>query len=233
MKIMKQSKTNCDLKSCMFCRLCMKEWLPAIDVNRRTMRVKKGEVIFAEGEKVTGMYFVFNGTIKVHKKWGDKELIVRFAMSGDIAGHRGLGNEMIYPVSATAIEDSLVCFIDIAFFTASLKVNPGFLYELLLFFADELKVSERKMRNMAHMPVKGRLANALLMLQNKFGVTESGSLNITLTRQDLASYAGTTYETVFRVLADFVENGWIMLSEKDITILQEQQLLDLSNEGNN
>jgi CRP-like cAMP-binding protein len=215
----------------MFCKLCLKEWLPAIDANRKTLQLKKGEQIFSEGEKVTGMFFVYSGAIKVHKKWGDKELIVRFARNGNIVGHRGLGNELLYPVSATAIEESSVCFIDIDFFKASLKVNPGFLYELMMFFAEELKVSERKMRDMAHMPVKGRIANALLLLKEKFGVTAQGYININLSRQDLASYAGTTYETVFRVLSEFLENGLVKISDKEISIASEENLATIANEG--
>lgn len=229
---MKQLKANCDLKSCMFCKLCLKEWLPAIDVNRKTFQVKKGEVIFNEGAKVEGMFFVYKGTVKVHKKWGDKELIVRFAKNGNIVGHRGLGNELVYPVSGTAIEDSVVCFIDINFFKTSLKVNADFLYELMIFFAEELKVSERKMRNMAHMPVKGRLANALLLLREKFGLTHEGNIDIVLTRQDLASYTGTTYETVFRVLNELAESGIIKLTDKEIRILNEQMLHTILNDGN-
>src|SRR5262245_56422826 len=106
---MKKSKKNCDLKSCSYCRLCLKEWLPAIESNRQTFQVRKGESLFLEGEKVTGIFFVSHGTVKVHKKWGEKELIVRFAKKGDIVGHRGLGNELDYPVSATALEASSVC----------------------------------------------------------------------------------------------------------------------------
>ncbi len=212
----------------MFCKLCIKEWLPVIEINRQTLKVKKGEIIFREGENVPGMYFVYNGTFKVHKKWGDKELIVRFAKKGNIVGHRGLGNELVYPVSGTAIEASTVCFIDIGFFKASLKVNPDFLYELMMFFSEELKVSERKMRNMAHMPVKGRIANALLLLKEKFGLTAGGNIDITLTRQDLASYAGTTYETVFRVLNDFSESNIVKLFDKEITILNEEKLQSMT-----
>ena len=116
---MKKSKNDCDLKSCSFCKLCLKEWLPAIDTNRQTLQVKKGEEFIKEGETVTGVYFVYEGAVKVHKQWGEKELIVRFAKKGDIVGHRGLGNDTFYPVSATAIEPSTVCFIEINFFLTS------------------------------------------------------------------------------------------------------------------
>jgi CRP/FNR family transcriptional regulator len=226
---MKKAKKNCDLKSCSFCKLCLKEWLPAIDLNRQTLQVNKGEEFIHEGEKVTGVYFIYEGSAKVHKKWGEKELIVRFAKKGDIVGHRGLGNDIYYPVSATAIEPSTVCFIEIDFFISSLKVNQDFLFQLMMFFAEELKVSERKMRNLAHMPVKGRVALALLTLQEKFGIQENGFIDLTLSRQDLASYTGATYETVFRVLNDLAGENLVKLSGKSISILDTNKLTNVTN----
>ena len=129
---MKKSKNGCDLKSCFFCRLCLKEWLPAIEGNRMNFQLRKGETLFVEGDKVTGIFFVYAGKVKVHKKWGDKELIVRFANQGAIVGHRGLGNNTVYPVSATAIEPVTVCFIDLDFFITTLKVNHEFTFQLMM-----------------------------------------------------------------------------------------------------
>ncbi|MES1217275.1 MAG: Crp/Fnr family transcriptional regulator [Bacteroidota bacterium] len=229
---MKKSKP-CDLKSCFFCKGCLKEWLPAIDANRKTLQVKKGELVFKEGDPVTGIYFVYEGKLKIHKRWGDdKELIVRIADKGTIAGHRGLGKNFIYPVSGTAIEPAKVCFIDLDFFQTTLKINHEFTYKLMMFFADELQESEKKMRNLAHMPVKGRMAQALLTLKEKFGLTVEGFINITLSRQDLASYAGTTYETVFRIMNEFIENGIIAISDKNISIINAEKLMTLTKEIN-
>lgn len=227
---MKKNKTGCDLKSCFFCRLCLKEWAPAIEANRKTIQIKKGELLFREGEKVTGIYFVKDGKVKVHKKWGDdKELIVRIANKGAIVGHRGLGSGTIYPVSGTAIEPTIVCFIDIDFFKTSLKVNHAFTYELMMFFADELQESERRMRNLAHMSVKGRVAQTILSLKDKFGVTKDGGLDIVLSRQDLASYAGATYETVFRIMNEIKDDGAIEVVNKDIKIINADKLLVYTN----
>nr|WP_240347894.1 Crp/Fnr family transcriptional regulator [Longitalea arenae] len=207
------------------CRLCSKDWLPAIDVHRQSFHVNKGEILFTEGSEVTGIYFIYKGTFKVHKKWtDDKEMIVRLAKNGAILGHRGLGNDIYYPVSATALEPSEVCFIDLGFFQSTLKVNYQFLYELMMFFAGELKESEKKMRNLAHMPVKGRIAQALLSMSAKFGTTAEGFIDITLSRQDLASYTGTTYETVFRIMNELVLEGSIALSGKNISILNADKL---------
>ena len=224
---MKQNKKTCDLQSCIMCRQCLKDWLPAIDSNRKSFHFKKGELLFKEGETMTGMYFINTGLVKVHKHWNnDKELILRIAKDGDIVGHRGLGTDTIYPVSGTALEPTDVCYVDLDFFNSTLKVNPGYLYQLMMFFASELKESEKRMRNLAHMSVKGRVANALLFLRQKFGTSPEGSINILLSRQDLASYTGTTYETLFRIMNELSEENVIKMDGKNIFILNEKRLSD-------
>ena len=222
---MKKLKTGCDLHTCMLCRLCQKEWIPAVAAHRSNFKFNKGDVIFEEGETVKGIFFGYEGAAKVHKHWGaDKELILRFAKKGAIIGHRGLGKDLVYPVSGTAIEPTTVCFVSLDFFEASLKINHDLLYELMQFFATELKESERNMRNLAHMPVKGRIVQALLTLDEKFGHTAEGFLNISISRQDLASFAGTTYETAFRIVTELTNDGLIQVVDKRIIILEKEQL---------
>ena len=230
---MKSKKKVCDLKTCFLCRNCEKEWLPAVEANRKNLYFKKGEIIFSEGESMTGMFFVIEGSVKVHKKWGaDKELIVRFARAGDILGHRGLGNDTEYPVSATALETAIVCFFELDFFQASLKMNQTLLFKLMMFFAEELKVSERKMRDLAHMQVKGRVARALLSLREKFGKDATGNINMQVSRQNLASYAGTTYETAFRILNDFSEENIISVAGNQISILDDVRISEYTKDNN-
>jgi CRP-like cAMP-binding protein len=221
--------SSCDLKTCFMCKLVLKDWQPAVLHHKRNFIAKKGEVIIKEGEPVTGVYFVTNGNVKVHKRWGDKELILRFANDGAIFGHRGIGDkDLVYPISATALENTSLCFVDIDFFMTTIKVNHDFAYDLLLFYADELNSSERKMRNLALMSVKGRLAVALLGLKEQFGVTLDNFLNINLSRQDLAAFTGATYETVFRTINEIIAENLILVKDKMIKILDEEGLRDLS-----
>ncbi|MVN90850.1 Crp/Fnr family transcriptional regulator [Mucilaginibacter aquatilis] len=226
---MKKNKATCDANSCFMCQNCIEEWRPAICANKTNYKLRKGELIFKEGDPVTGIYFVYSGNVKVYKKWdADKELILRFAKDGAILGHRGIGDDLIYPISASALEDSVVCYIDMKFFESTLKVNNQLTFQLVNFFANELRVSERRMRNLAHMPVKGRVADALLKLQAQFGKTDSGLININLSRQDLASYAGATYETVFRVINELVNENCISLTGKSIAIVNTDALTELT-----
>ncbi|MES2279461.1 MAG: Crp/Fnr family transcriptional regulator [Bacteroidota bacterium] len=222
---------GCDLHSCFLCRLCLKDWLPAIAANKTTIKVKKGQVLFKEGDQATGIYFVNSGIVKVHKRWdADKELIIRFAQQGGMLGIMSLGENLSYPVSATVLESGSVCYISLEFFESTLKVNSDLTYKLLLFFAAELRESEKRMRNLAHMPVKGRIAQALINLQKQFGLNDEGYIHIELTRQDLASFAGATYETVFRMLNEIAKEGLINANGKYIRITDEAGLMGLLEE---
>ncbi len=215
----------------MLCSGCLPEWTPAIEAAKETFHFTKGESIFSEGDPVQGIYFVYEGSVKIHKHWGnDKELIVRFAKTGHIIGHRGLGEIPLYPISATALENTTLCFVTLDFFRTTLRVNPSFTLHLLQFYADELQRSERKMSLLAHMPVRGRIADALLSLLKIFGTDQNGAINIILSRQDLASFAGTTYETVFRTLSEFAELGVIRLINKSIVIAREEELVSFTRE---
>jgi CRP-like cAMP-binding protein len=201
------------------CQHSMEEWHPAICANKINIKLKKGEALFTEGQPVTGIYFVYQGVVKVSKKWDDdKELIIRFAKDGAIQGHRGIGNNLNYPISATALEPCVVCYVDMKFFERTMRVNSELTFQLVSFFASELRKSERRMRDLAHMPVKGRVAGALIKLQKQFGTTADGFININLSRQDLASFAGATYETVFRVINELVAEQSIRLAGKSIAI---------------
>lgn len=190
------------------------------------MLYKKGETIFRESSKVEGVFFLLNGLVKVHKHWGDeKELILRFAHQYDILGHRGLSScNLLYPISATALADTRVCFFNMEFFSATLKVNTGFMYDFMMFMADELRLSEERMRDLAHMQVKGRVAKALITIEKRFGKTSEGFISITISRQDIAAYTGTSYETVYKLLTEFTEAGFVKTNGKDISLIDKKAL---------
>ncbi|GAC1311461.1 MAG: transcriptional regulator YeiL [Mucilaginibacter sp.] len=225
---MKSTKYHCDLNTCMLCKFCINDWKPVIETRKQNIHIKKGQKIFTEGDPVNGIYFVYEGIIKVHQKWDkDKELILRFAKKGDILGHLGLGDEAVYPVSATAVEAAVVCYIDMAFFESTLTINNNFAIKLMRFFAGELQRSEKRMRDLAHMPVKGRVAQMIISLKNQFGVNDQGVINFEPTKQDLASFAGAAYESLFRTLNNLADEKVIELSGKSILIKDEGRLLQL------
>jgi CRP-like cAMP-binding protein len=210
-------------------RHCQKEWWPALDVHKKIISCKKGEIIFAEGQALEGVFFMVEGVVKVHKSWTeDKELIIRWARENDIIGHRGLSTfTNLYPVTATALTDTIVCFIGLDFFRSTLAVNPAFSYAFMLFFADELYFSEQRMRDLAHMPVKGRVAQAILTIEKKFSSNGEGFISFAVSRQDIAAYTGAAYETVYKILTEWTTAGVIRTDGKYIGIVDRRILEEL------
>lgn len=213
---------------CFLCHFALDAWQPAIEANASCLHFKRGEHLFKEGEPVKGFYFIHSGKVKIHKCWGDsKDLIIKFAGKMNILGHRGMLGNQAYPVSATAIEDCAVCFITTEFFNTTLLVNHELAYQMVLFYADELQQAELGMRNMVHMDVKSRIADSLLKLQESFGSDPEGFIDCKLTRQDVASYAGTTYETLFKTLQELTEAKIIGTCGKSICIRNKNKLRNL------
>lgn len=223
---MKIEKGHYDATQSFIYRKCLKEWWPALDTNRKIIHYKKGENLFIEGDIVEGVYFMLKGVVKVHKQWtDDKELIIRFAAEDDILGHRGLSTHSnTYPITATALSDVVIIFLTLDFFRTTLIVNTSFMYDFMMFFADELMLSEQRMRNLAHMQVKGRLATFLMVIEKKFGKSEDGFIRFAVTKQDMAAYTGAAYETVYKLLNEFVESDYIKTDGKRIKILNQNAL---------
>lgn len=222
---MSKQSAPCDLSSCFLCRHTQPEWRQLTAINKQTRVFKRGETLFAEGEPVTGVFFMLTGAVKMHKQWGgERELIIRFATGGDIVGLRGLGSPVAYPISATALEQTTACFVATDFLEASFKANPTLTYEVLHFYATELQRTEKRMSAIAHMDVKGRIAAAIVAARDAFGAGEDGFIRIALSRQDIASYAGTIYETVFKVFTEWIAAGIISTEGKRMKILDEEKL---------
>lgn len=216
---------TCDLSRCFLCTHSLPEWKAAISMSKQTLHFKKGQSIIREGDEVTGIYFIYSGAVKVHQPWGPgRELILRFATDGNILGHRGQADATNFSISATALVPTSLCFISNTFFETTLKTNPSFLYAMMHLYARELQGAEKRMRNLALMEVKGRIADALLTIRDTFGLDGDGYIKVPVTRQDIASFAGTTYETVFRTLTEWSGDYLIDTSGKSIRINDPQRL---------
>jgi CRP-like cAMP-binding protein len=191
---------------------------------------KRGQIIFYEGMMPTGIFCLSRGKIKISKRGIDgKEQIVRFVVNGGLLGIRALLGGRKYSASATTLEDSVVCFISKETFFKISDRNPQISECMITLLSRLLEEAENKMTSMAQKPVRERLAESLLLLNNIFH-TETGSclLNddatITLTREDLANIVGTATETTIRLLSDFREKGLIAIEGRDITILNIEGL---------
>ena len=181
--------------------------------------VKKGEVIFEEGENVNGIFCVKDGVCKLTKlSPNGKDHIVKLVTKGELLGQRSMISEEPVNLSAVALEDMQICFVPKSEIMGFFDKNNQFSMNVMKTICGDLKEADSQMVNMAQKTVKERLAETLLYLQDTFGKNEDDTLKIQLTRDELASMIGTATESCIRLLSDFNKSGLIELKGKKIIL---------------
>ena len=191
--------------------------------------VKKGEVLFDEGEYINGVFCIKDGVCKVSKMSDNgRDQIIHLIQKGDILGERSLINNEASNLKAIAINDMEVCFIPKDEIIRDLENNPNFSLDLLRKMANSLKKADDVIVDMAQKTVKQRLATTLLFLEAKFDKNENGSIKVNLSREDIANIIGTATESAIRLLSEFKKKKLIDLKGKEVFILNVKALKDLS-----
>lgn len=198
-----------------------------------TNTFKKGQTLFVEGNPPYGLYCVSKGNVKITKMGTDgKDAIVRLASSGDVLGHRSIFTEQFYSATATAIEDTSVCFIDKKYIMKLVQNEPTVAMNLISRLGKDLGASESKIASYSQKNVFERICELLLLLKESHGVEEEPGktrLDIKLTREELASLVGTATETLIRFISELKNEGAIEQSGKTMYIVNEKKLVEFAN----
>jgi len=211
---------ECKNELCLIKQGCYGDWLVKISNDKNQYFYKKGNHIFREGETINGIYFIQHGGVKVvTTSLHGREQIVRLAKEGQILGHKGVGKTKYY-FNSVALEDSVVCFVENELFYNACMNCPEFAYNLIFFYASELRRAELRVKYQAQMNTREKVAMAFIYSFELFGMNpESMMLNVSLNRQDIADIAGTTAEQVTRQLSNFESEKIIGRNKREIIIL--------------
>ncbi len=216
-----------------FCSLEMGE-LALFTASKSCMSFRKGQMIFNEGSHPLGIFCINNGKVKVaHTGQDGKEQIVRMAREGDVLGYRALLSGERYNASAIALDDTEVCFIPREPFFTVLKSSQGLSLQVIRLLATELRKAENTITDLAQKPVRERTAEALLFLKGTYGFEEDGAtINVILSREDIANLVGTATETAIRLLSEFKHDKIVEFVGKKIKILDMKKLIRTANIDN-
>jgi CRP-like cAMP-binding protein len=216
---------QCIIKQFNSLKALTKDELLRISNCKTTRMIKRGEIIFSEGDKINGVYCVKDGICKLSKlSENGKDQIVKLNFKGDIMGQRSIIGEESSNLTATALNDMEVCFIPKSEILEDLERNPNFSLDILKQMAHDLKDSDNTIVNMAQKSVKRRLADTLLYMHSNFGVDKDFYLNVVLSREDYANIVGTATESAIRILSQFKNEGLISTSGKQIKINNIEEL---------
>jgi CRP-like cAMP-binding protein len=221
---------NCSLESGSLFKYLTSDELEIINYHKDFRQYRRGDILYKEGNRISGFYCINSGIIKVFKTGFDgKEQIIRFAKRGDFIAYRSVLSNELACTSAKVIEDSQVCFIPSEILTKFIKTNPTYALELLKLACHELGEANSFITDIAQKTVRERLAEILLFLVNEFGIDNQQFLNISLTREELANIVGTATESVIRLLSEFKHDNLVELNGRKIRILNTKGLEKISN----
>ena len=207
------------------------EYLNEVNAQKVCNTFKKGQTIFNEGSYPFGVFCINSGKVKLAHLGDDgKEQIIRLLKGGDVVGYRALLSGERYSASAVALEDTQVCFIPKELFLHILKNDAGLTFEMMKLLSDELHKTELKLTHLAQKPVRERLAEILLFIKETYGFEDDGiTLNVRLSREEIANLVGTATESTIRLLSEFKRDSMVELDGKKIKIINQKKLTKTAN----
>lgn len=190
-----------------------------------TVTYRKGENLHRSGDMSDSLYIVNKGRIKIYRlSESGKEQLLRILAPGDFTGELALFSETIHESYAEAMEEASVCTIKRSEFQSLLLRYPSISLKLLVAFSNRLKQSEKQTTRFATEKVETRIA--LFLAECVSQENQSMIIELPMNKKDLASYLGTTPETISRKLSDLENEGYIkQISNRKIEILDLESML--------
>lgn len=186
---------------------------------------KKGEVIYSAGDQSDSLYIVNTGRVRIYRlSEAGKEQLLRILKPGDFTGELALFNEAIHEAYASAMVDTSICTVKRSDLQELLLKYPTISFKLMAEFSKRLEKVEKQTTRLATEKVDTRIA---LFLAECIEVgSKNNEITLPMSKKDLASYLGTTPETISRKLYELETLGYIRLvSNKRIQILELESLL--------
>jgi CRP-like cAMP-binding protein len=201
--------------------------------NHTTLRFKKNDIIFHEGEKPSGMMCLGTGKVKMFKEGvGGRDQIVRMASGPGFLSYRALFAEESHISTAVVIDPCVVFLIPKDVIYKLLAANNKLSMNIIKSFALELGFSRYRTVTLTQKHIRGRLAESLVFLKDIYGYEEDGcTLSIFLSREDLANFSNMTTSNAIRTLSTFVNEKVIAVDGRIIKIIDEKKLERISKLG--
>ena len=190
----------------------------------RSVSYKRGEIIYRAGDLSDSLYIVHKGKIRMYRlSESGKEQLVRILLPGYFTGELALFKETLHEAYAEAIEETQVCTIKRLDLQTLLLKYPSISLKILTEFSNRLEQSEKQTTRFATENVETRLALFLAECMDHQLLNE---IVLPMSKKDLASYLGTTPETISRKLATLEEQGYIkQKAHKKIEIVDVDGIL--------
>lgn len=191
----------------------------------------RGTLLFMEGDPGDQLYVVKSGVVKIYRFDDDKEIILALFGPGDFFGEMAL-IQPAFNRSATAetLETSLIYTMKRSAFYDYMERHPRIAIKLLEVTIHRLRNANDQIYNLTLLDVRSRIIRSILRLAEERGVPLGNGIlvDIRMTHQQLASFAGTARESATKVLQELSEEGLIVVEKKKIYLADQGKLRKLA-----
>jgi CRP/FNR family transcriptional regulator len=226
--IQSKSCVDCKCKNSIFSTLTTAE-LELINTNRYEVSFKAGEIMFKQGTPSPHFLCLTTGLAKLYIEGYGKNLILSLVKPIEYILGPGIYVDSRHHYSASAVEDSTACLVDVNTFKQILRGNSDFADEFIRRISIMTIFNFDQFISLTQKQMNGRIADALFYLSTQ--IYNSNPFEMTISRQDLADLSGMSKESAIRILKEFKNEGILSVDGKTLNILNPQQLRKISETG--
>ncbi|HEX2974450.1 MAG TPA: Crp/Fnr family transcriptional regulator [Bacteroidales bacterium] len=220
---------DCDFKSVVFSHLDEKSIRRLCD-NKEEQTFRKGEIINHEGEKIENFKYLKSGLVKLYRRsLSGEEQIITITRPFEFVSNMSIFSEEKYQYSVSALEDSVVCVINLEFIKQLFLENGAFASSLLTKIS---KINDKIINQTLDIRQKnlvGRVAYVLIYFTKE--IYKSRVFDLPVSRKEIADYIGMSTANVIRTMSDFKKEGFIRIFGKTIEIVDLEKLEVISKRG--
>jgi len=219
---------DCTCRNSIFNTLSAPE-LEIMNNNRYEVSFKPGEVMFKQGTPATHFLCLTKGLAKIYIEGYGKNLIIGLVKPVEYILGPGIYVDNRHHYSASAIEDSTACLVDVNTFKQMTRKNPDFAEEFIHRISLMTIFNFEQFISLTQKQMNGRIADALFYLSDQ--IYGCNPFESTISRQDLADLSGMSKESAIRILKEFKDEGILTVEGNHVHILNPQQLKKISETG--
>ncbi|MEO5911220.1 MAG: response regulator [Pelobium sp.] len=192
---------------------------------KKVRNIKKGQIIYYDGDTAQGIYLVLTGKIKISKLSEDgREFLTGIYHDDEYFGIHDALVGQVHTESAEALENSSICLLHKGQVDEILNKHPVLAMQFITLLSKSLQNKEEQLVQLAYHSVRKRMAETLLRIKD---INKSDSFKIS--RDDLAAMAGMATETVSRTLSNFKDEQLIEKKGGEIQLLNLLKLQKIKN----
>ena len=201
--------------------------------NMEVHTFKKNQLIYAEGDEPEFLWVLLKGKVKKTKEGvGGRVQILRLIRPVQYFGYRAFFAQESYVSSASAFEPSMLGSVPLTLVRDMISSNNSLAWFFIQELSKNLGGSDTRIVNLTQKHIRGRLAEALIVLLDNYGYEDDGAtLKIYMAREDLANLSNMTTSNAIRTLSTFVAERLVVVDGRRIKIINEAQVRKISKYG--